>query len=366
MYAGRAECLQPRHRGAATARDGHGPGGRRRGGRRRRGHRVRTGHARKPGPNRQRSRAARRGIRGRQSDATWCTRRLCDLRQLLLRHSDLDLRATRAARRPPVTARPRWAASICAPTLRGRTWSTSVRQQQQLARVQPGTAADSFLYQKLLAATEPGSVQISRQPDARRHSAAVRQRARGGPAVDHEGRAQDGQRRGRDQGHRRRAVCSTHACPTATPVKTKPLEPPAPEEGIQLRTADRISSRRSSEIEQCTPFAYDFTDQVPAQVQGRDAQRHVHQRLARSSGPAEPPHGGVESEPRTSLSVAANDPDWKCVGGANDGKHCERRKRAAPTAARKASARASPMPRHRSATWISVRSCRAGRLPSTR
>jgi hypothetical protein len=54
------------------------------------------------------------------------------------------------------------------------------------------------------------------------------------------------------------------AClPPPTPVITKPLEPPAAEEGIQFLLPS-YALKSGSEVENCTAFAFDFTNQVPA------------------------------------------------------------------------------------------------------
>jgi hypothetical protein len=186
-------------------------------------------------------------------------------------------------------------------------------------RVQPGTAAESYLYQKLAAATEPGSVKISGSPMpvgtaplTRDELAAVQLWIKkGAPKTGNVADATKGTDIGK----------LLDACtPAASPEKTKPLDPPLPDEGIQFRMP-RYVLKKSSEIEQCTPFAYDFTAKVPAKF--KDEARNVMFINGSRVRQDAQSHHMVLWNPRKPLSsVAANDPNWKCVGGANHGKLC--------------------------------------------
>jgi hypothetical protein len=193
----------------------------------------------------------------------------------------------------------------------------------KLARVQPGTAEDSFLYQKLQAATEPGSVQIAGSPmpvgtaplTASELEAVRLWILKGAPKT---GVVAD-QSKGVDVGK------LLDAClPAAKPVKTKPLDPPPAEEGIQLRLPSYLL-KGESEVETCTPFAFDFTDKVPEKY--KDVARNVMfingSRVRQDSQS----HHLVLWNPSQDLSsVAPTDPDWTCRGGANDGKACSAQK----------------------------------------
>ena len=188
------------------------------------------------------------------------------------------------------------------------------------ARVQPGTATDSFLYQKLLAATEPGSVQIAGSPmpvgtaplSAKELEAVQLWILKGAPKT---GNVAD-QTKAIDVGS------LLDAClPPAAPVKTKPLDPPATEEGIQLRMPSYLL-KATSEVEICIPFAYDVTDQVPAAF--KDTTRNVM--FVNGSRVRQDPqsHHMVVWNPNKALtSVAANDPEWTCRGGDADGEKCD-------------------------------------------
>jgi hypothetical protein len=189
----------------------------------------------------------------------------------------------------------------------------------KLSRVQPGTAIDSFLYLKLLAASEPGSVQIAGSPmpvgaaplTANELEAIRLWVVKGAPKT---GTVAD-QTEGLDVGG------LLDAClPPAKPVKAKPLEPPAADEGIQFVLPQSLL-KAGSEVEHCTPFAFDFTDQVPAQF--KDATRDVM--FINGTRVRQDPqsHHLVLWNPAKGLdTVAADDPDWTCRGGPSNGEHC--------------------------------------------
>jgi hypothetical protein len=189
----------------------------------------------------------------------------------------------------------------------------------KLSRVQPGTANDSFLYLKLKAATEPGSVQIAGSPmpvgaaplSANELAAIQLWIVKGAPKT---GTVAD-QTKGIDVGS------LLDAClPPAKPVKAKPLEPPAAGEGIQFVLPQSLL-KAGTEVETCTPFAYDFSDKVPAQF--KDTTRNVM--FVNGTRVRQDPqsHHLVLWNPAKALdSVAVDDPDWTCRGGPKNGQHC--------------------------------------------
>jgi hypothetical protein len=193
----------------------------------------------------------------------------------------------------------------------------------KLARVQPGTAADSYLYLKLKAATEPGSVQIAGSPmpvgaeplTAKELEAIQLWILKGAPKT---GTVSD-PTKNIDVGS------LLDAClPPAKPVKAKPLEPPAPDEGIQLQLPNYVL-KGQSEVEHCTPFVFDFTDKVPAKF--KDVTRNVM--FVNGARVRQDPqsHHLVLWNPVKGLdSVMPDDPDWTCHGGPNAGKHCNAQK----------------------------------------
>ncbi|HEX6243144.1 MAG TPA: hypothetical protein VFZ61_19660 [Polyangiales bacterium] len=190
-------------------------------------------------------------------------------------------------------------------------------------RVQPGAPADSFLFQKLRAASEPGSVQVAGSPmpigggalSAKELEAVKLWIARGAPKTG----AVSEPTKGLDVGS------LLDAClPPATPVKIKPLEPPAPEEGIQLRLPP-YPLKAGAETEHCMPFAYDFTNQVPAQY--KDEARNVIYTNGSRIRQDPQSHHLVVWNPRQDLSaVPENAQGWTCHGGSTDGKACNPRR----------------------------------------
>jgi hypothetical protein len=71
------------------------------------------------------------------------------------------------------------------------------------------------------------------------------------------------------------------AClPPSKPVKSKPLDPPAPDEGVQI-VLPQYLLKAQTEIEHCTPFAYDLSDKVPAKY--KDTARKPRARTSRDA-----------------------------------------------------------------------------------
>jgi hypothetical protein len=192
-----------------------------------------------------------------------------------------------------------------------------------LARVQPGTAMDSFLYQKLRAATEPGSVQVAGSPmpvgtdplSSKELEAVQLWILKGAPKT---GTVAD-QVKGIDVGG------LLDAClPPASPVKAKPLEPPAADEGIQLLLPQYLL-KAQSEVEHCTPFAYDFTNKVPDKY--KDVARNVmYVNGSRVRQDPQSHHLVLWNPAKDLASVASGDPDWTCHGGPQAGNPCEAQK----------------------------------------
>jgi hypothetical protein len=187
-------------------------------------------------------------------------------------------------------------------------------------RVQPGTAAESFLYQKLSAATKPGSVEIAGSPMPVGTAPLTEDELEAVRLWILKGSPKTGAVA--DQTKNISVGSLLDAClPAATPVKAKPLEAPAPEEGIQFRLP-RYTLKASSEVEQCTPFAYDFSDKVPAQY--KDVARNVM--FINGSRVRQDPqsHHMVVWNPNKQLSsVKVGDADWTCRGGDKEGKQCD-------------------------------------------
>jgi len=190
------------------------------------------------------------------------------------------------------------------------------------ARVQPGTTTDSFLYQKLKAATHPGSVEIAGSPmpvgtpplTERELEAVALWIQKGAPKTGTVG----DQTKDIDVGK------LLDAClPKPKPVKIKPLEAPAEGEGVQL-TLPRYVLEANSEVEHCTPFVYDFSRTVPAQF--KDEQRGVmFVNSLRVRQDPQSHHLVVWNPHRDLASVGPEGTAWTCRGGEREGTTCDPR-----------------------------------------
>ncbi|MET0340247.1 MAG: hypothetical protein ABW252_04565 [Polyangiales bacterium] len=187
------------------------------------------------------------------------------------------------------------------------------------ARVQPGTATDSFLYQKLQAATHPGSVQVAGSPMPVGTAALSEKELEAVALWIQKGAPKTGSVA--DKTKNVDVGSLLDAClPPAKPVKTKPLDPPKADEGLQF-VLPHYTLKGNSEIEQCTPFAYDLSDQVPAQY--KDEKRNVI--FVNGSHVRQDPqsHHLVLWNPRKLLTEVPNDGTWTCSGGEHHGAKCD-------------------------------------------
>jgi hypothetical protein len=183
-----------------------------------------------------------------------------------------------------------------------------------LARVKAGAPSESFLYLKLQAASEPGSVQVGGSPMPIGAPALTASELEALRVWITKGAPETGD----VVDTALLAGCTSSA--GSGPVKADPLPPPASEEGIQL-VLPRYLLKGQTEVENCTPFAYDFTDNVPAEY--KDVARNVmyingsHVRQDPQSH-----HLILWNSGKKLDSAVANDATWTCRGGANDGRPC--------------------------------------------
>jgi hypothetical protein len=187
----------------------------------------------------------------------------------------------------------------------------------KLARVQPGSATDSFLYEKLAAATMPDRVKttgspmpVGTAPLSRDELEAVRiWILHSAPETGNVDDPTTGATVGKLL-----AACT----PPAKPIKATPLEMPASNEGVQF-VLPGYTLEAGTEIEQCTPFAYDYTDKVPAEY--KDESRNVM--FVNSSRVLQDPssHHMVVWNPSQGLG-SVPDSGWTCHGGARHGLPC--------------------------------------------
>jgi hypothetical protein len=113
-----------------------------------------------------------------------------------------------------------------------------------------------------------------------------------------------------------------NAClPDPEPILVRPLDAPAPDEGIQLLLPSYTLSAMS-EAQNCTAFAYDFTDKVPEKY--RDTKRNVI--TVDGSRVRQDPqsHHLVLYNPGVALdSLEDNVQGWTCREGDAAGKPCD-------------------------------------------
>lgn len=190
------------------------------------------------------------------------------------------------------------------------------------ARVQPGTAKESYLYLKLRAATEPGSVEIAGSPMPVGQPALTESELaaielwikKGAPET---GFAADGTTQ-------ENVGSLLDACEQPLePVLVKPLEAPADDEGIQfLLPSYQLNAQ--SEVENCTAFAYDFTDKVPAQFKD-EARNVMFVNGARVRQDVQSHHLVLYNNARSLDDLTGDLSTWTCREGEHDGASCDPR-----------------------------------------
>ena len=192
-----------------------------------------------------------------------------------------------------------------------------------LPRIQPGEPGESFLYLKLRAATEPGSVTVAGSPMpsglppiSANHLEALRLWIeKGAPATGSIGDDINGQSD---------AIAELlDAClPPASPITIEPLPAPPPEEGVQLQMPSYLLPA-TKEREVCVASYYDFSDVIPERFQDRE--RGVF--FVNGSRLRQDPqshhivvdHAGIGAELVDSPAFGT----WTCLGGESDGQGCD-------------------------------------------
>ncbi len=188
-----------------------------------------------------------------------------------------------------------------------------------LKLIEPGDNDRSYLWLKLAAGTNPGSVQISGAPMPNGRPPLTPQELELVRLWIYAGAPREGVVLGTEK--------LLDAClPEPEPIIIEPLPPPAPDEGIQFVMADWHLPKKS-EYELCFATYYDFTDQVPDEYKDptgklfrfsgfelrQDPQSH-HLLLYYSPLNFQP--GGID----------VNHPSfgtWTCSGGDRDGQVCD-------------------------------------------
>lgn len=197
-----------------------------------------------------------------------------------------------------------------------------------LPRMKKGVADESFLYLKLRAATEPGSVSISGSPmpsGLAPLSADELEAVRAwidagapptGPVAAPAGAASSGN-------YVASLLCESSAVAAVQTADDKELlAPPAPNEGIQFKMpAQEVNA--GSEYEGCFATYYDVTEQVPDEFKSPDGQSFfVNATVMRF---ATGTHHTAATLPKVSLDELS-DPAfgaWTCRGGERRGDPCD-------------------------------------------
>jgi hypothetical protein len=192
-------------------------------------------------------------------------------------------------------------------------------------RIMPGVPGESFLYNKLRAATEPGSVKVegssmpagepALSPD---HLEALRRWIEAGaPREGSVGDSVTGQ-----SGSIAKLLDS--CLPDATPVMITPLAEPAKDEGVRLTMAP-FDLPASQEVDVCFAQYYDLSDIVPEEFQDKEKGVFYVSSLRIRQDPQS--HHLLLLDPKLSAD-SLDDPSlgaWNCRGGDSAGKSCDPR-----------------------------------------
>jgi hypothetical protein len=185
----------------------------------------------------------------------------------------------------------------------------------RFARVTPGDNDRSFLWLKLAAATNPGSVEIAGSP-----------MPSGGPPISadeiellrlwiYAGAPETG------------AVAGTQelvsgCLPDVEPITIRPLPPPAPGEGVQLVMPPYLLPA-ASEHEGCFASWYDVSDQIPAELLTADGQRV---RVSATEMRQDPQSHHLLVDWVDPAAADVHHPSfgtWTCKGGSRAGATCD-------------------------------------------
>lgn len=186
------------------------------------------------------------------------------------------------------------------------------------ARVLPGSATTSYLYQKLQAATKPGSVEIGGSPMPIGAPPLTENELEAVRLWIFKGAPKTGSIKDDVTGVELASLLD--AClPPPAPVAIEPLPLPDPGKGVQLRMP-AYEMKGASESETCVPFAYDLTDQVPAEY--KDEKKNVIYVDSHWTRQDPTSHHMVLWRPFSGWQPDPNDGTWHCAGGDNPGAAC--------------------------------------------
>ena len=183
--------------------------------------------------------------------------------------------------------------------------------------VTPGDKTRSYLFMKVAAATEPGSYDIAGAPMPNGLEPLTPNELEALRLWIYAGAPETGTVGGTET--------LLDAClPEPKPITIEPLDPPAPNEGVQF-VMPQWTIEAKSEHEYCFATYYDITQQVPAEFRNNEMFRFKGFELRQDPQS----HHLIlyyPSENFTPEGVDLDDPafgEWKCAGGERAGESCE-------------------------------------------
>ncbi|HET8939136.1 MAG TPA: hypothetical protein VFN67_37080 [Polyangiales bacterium] len=192
-------------------------------------------------------------------------------------------------------------------------------------RIMPGVPGESFLYNKLRAATEPGSVKVegSSMPVGEpalspEHLEVLRRWIEAG--APREGSVGDSV-----TGQSGSLAKLLDAClPDSTPVAITPLSAPAKDEGVRLTMAP-FKLPAAKEVDVCFAQHYDLSETVPAEYQDKEKGIFFVSSLRIRQDPQS--HHLLLQDPQLSPELLDDKSfgSWACRGGDAEGKSCNPR-----------------------------------------
>ncbi len=193
----------------------------------------------------------------------------------------------------------------------------------KLKRIEPGTALQSYLYLKLKAGTDPGSVQVAGSPMPAGGGRPLSEEELTAVQIWIEKGAPDVGVVADPVGATKTFSQLLNAClPAADPITIKPLDAPPPEMGLQFELPS-YALKANSEVENCTPIYYDFTDKVPPQF--KDVEKNVIYVNGAQIRQDPQSHHLTLYDPGVDPTTLTDSyfTNWTCRGGERDGQPCD-------------------------------------------
>ena len=192
-----------------------------------------------------------------------------------------------------------------------------------LARIVPGSPDRSYFFHKLAANTRPGSFTIAGSPMPSGLPALSENELEAIRIWIKAGAPETGTVGHPDTGSSDAVGELLNAClPPAEPITIRPLEPPAPGDGVQFAMPSYVLPA-ATEVEFCFASYYDFTGQVPAEFLSADGTRLRYSTQEMRQDPQS--HHLVLDVSGVDLADIHSPTygEWTCKGGTSNGAACE-------------------------------------------